>query len=136
MTEQPILREAMADVLADFADVPVPYVADNPEVPVPFRLTPQGEAAAETPGPGYAASLGMTEAELELWGPDYDLDEPWWRVPAGDPAHPDHDCAVATARDAELDASDNWDCQDSNEYQARVEAGLGDDYEADLEPEA
>ena len=51
-------------------------------------------------------------------------DDPWWREPASDPAHPQHQDAVAAAREAAIEAADEWDDADSNAYQARVEAGL------------
>jgi hypothetical protein len=71
-------REGLADVLAGYADVPVPYVADNPHAPVPYVLTPAGEAAAEpdtwtrshgvvtfttNPSRSYLASLAAERAE-------------------------------------------------------------------------
>lgn len=48
----------------------------------------------------------------------------WWAAAMNDPGHPDHEDALAAAREAEIEAADEWDCADSNAYQARVDAGL------------
>jgi hypothetical protein len=49
-------------------------------------------------------------------------------LPEGDPWAPAVNRAIADveaeAEEAALEAADEWDCADSNAYQARVEAGL------------
>ena len=52
------------------------------------------------------------------------MTEPWWVTAMNDPGHPDLEDARAAAREAALEALDEWDSADSNAYQARVEAGL------------
>jgi hypothetical protein len=100
-------------VLADYADARVPYVTDNPDIPVRFTLTTQAEAELDTwtgPAPDPRELAAAREA---------------WARPAMDP-EPDLDTEAAELQ-AEADAEANapeWDDAESSAYVARVEAGL------------
>jgi hypothetical protein len=73
---------------------------------------------------GDSGSLYQQVTVAEPGDPGY----PTRPLPEGDPWAPAVNRAIAEveadAAEAALEAADEWDCADSNAYQARVEAGL------------
>ena len=103
-------REVLAEVLADYADARVPYVTDNPDVAVPFALTPAADADLDT-WTGPAPDPRELAVARDAWArpaidpepePEWDAEaHPGWDIPGAPEVTP---AGTEAERQAEFDA--------------------------------
>jgi hypothetical protein len=96
-------------------------ISDDPEVTWSDLLS--GQIARELTE---AAGLGhdYDGAELRSGTPEYEALYAEYQAWAAQPEPCDRPVPYTLTPEAEAELADEWDCADSNAYQARVEAGL------------